>query len=184
SLDGEDGVPIFGGRGSAVEYCEDLLLAEHGDAVAERIRVPVALSPAIATLDEAARSRLVDYMEHRAHDDGDVIRRVGQRFGGVHFIVAGRVNTIGTDPSGSRVRLNTLSAGMTFGELALGSEDRQEVTEKADGPVELMVLTPEALNRLEQEEPRLAVGLWRALTRDAYVLVDRYLRETAVRLRY
>lgn len=184
SLDGEDGVPIFTGRGSAVEYCEDLLLVEHGDAVAERTRVPVLESPAISPLDTAQRSRLVAYMEPREHADGDIIRRVGQRFGGVHFIVSGRVNTIGTDPSGNRVRLNTLSAGMTFGELSLGSEDRQEVTEKADGPVELMVLTPEALDRLEEDDPPLAVGLWRALTRDAYMLVDRYLRETAVRLRY
>ncbi|GAA4836780.1 glutaminase A [Garicola koreensis] len=189
SLDGsssesEDAVPIFSGRGSAVEYCEDLLLAEHGDNVSERTRVPVAESPAIAPLDETQRSRLVSRMEARDHADGDIIRRVGQRFGGIHFIVSGRVNTIGTDPSGSRARLNTLSAGMTFGELSLGSEDRQEVTEKADGPVELMVLTPDALDRLEQDDPLLAVGLWRALTRDAYVLVDRYLRETAVRLRY
>ena len=38
--------------------------------------------------------------------------------------------------------------------------------------------------RLEEDDPLLAVGLWRALTRDAYLLVDRYLRETSVRLRY
>lgn len=141
-------------------------------------------SPALAPLDPAQRAALLHYMEHRTHEDGEVIRRVGQRFGGVHFILSGRVNTIATDPDGNRVRLNTLSSGMTFGELALGSDDRQETTEKAVGDVELMVLSPEALDQLEQDDPALAVALWRALTRDAYLLVDRYLRETAVRLSY
>jgi glutaminase len=72
---------------------------------------------------------------------------------------------------------------MTFGELALGSHDRQETTEKADGPVHLQVLTSEAIAQLELEDPRLAVELWKALTRDAYTRVDQYLRETAVRIR-
>ena len=184
-LDAEDlTARVFTGRGSAVEYCEDRLLTLHGTGTETLTRVPVTDSPALAPLDPAQRAALLPYMEHRTHEDGEVIRRVGQRFGGVHFILSGRVNTIATDPDGNRVRLNTLSSGMTFGELALGSDDRQETTEKAVGDVELMVLSPEALDQLEQDDPALAVALWRALTRDAYLLVDRYLRETAVRLSY
>jgi len=71
---------------------------------------------------------------------------------------------------------------MTFGELALASEDRQETTVRAEGPVRLMVLPAEAIAALEDEDPRLAVELWKALTRDAYTRVNQYLRETAVRL--
>ncbi|MGM7667123.1 glutaminase A [Microbacterium sp. A93] len=183
---GPDGsaVPVFRGLGEAVEHCEDALLARYGAPPAVTERVLVTDSPALAVLGEADRHRLAGLMEHRSHLDGDIIRRVGQRFGGVHFIVAGRINTIATDPDGERVRLNTLGAGMTFGELALGTSDRQETTEKAVGDVELMVLTPEAIEVLESEDPALALQLWRALTRDAYTLVDRYLREAAVRLTY
>lgn len=177
-------VPVYRGLGEAVEHCEDALLARYGAPPAATERVPVTASPALALLDAADRERLADLMEHRVHEDGDIIRRVGQRFGGVHFIVAGRINTIATDPDGERVRLNTLGAGMTFGELALGTSDRQETTEKAVGDVELMVLTPEAIEGLETQDPVLALQLWRALTRDAYTLVDRYLREAAVRLTY
>ncbi|MDN5833091.1 MAG: glutaminase A [Brevibacterium sp.] len=183
-LSAEARVPIFLSRGGAVEYCENRLLAALGTDIGEPNRVQVANSPALAPLDEEQRTRLVSCMESRTHDDGDIIRRVGQRFGGVHFIVSGHVNTIAADPQGDRVRLNTLSAGMTFGELALGSDDRQETTEKAVGAVELMVLTPEAIDDLESDDPQLALLLWRALTRDAYLLVDRYLRETSVRLDY
>lgn len=174
----------FASRGAAVEHCEDALLARHGTGAESQARVPVTDSPALVPLTPEQRTRLLTYLESQSHPDGTVIRRVGQRFGGVHFIVAGRINTIATDQDGVRVRLNTLSPGMTFGELALGSDDRQETTEKAVGAVELQVLSPESLAALEQDDPPLALALWRALTRDAYLLVDRYLRETAVRLEY
>ncbi|WP_313817328.1 glutaminase A [Citricoccus sp.] len=177
-------VPVFQGLGEAVEHCENALLERYGAPVSATERVPVTSSPALDLLEEADRERLAALMERRFHEDGDVIRRVGQRFGGVHFIVSGQINTIATNPLGERVRLNTLGAGMTFGELALGTADRQETTEKAVGEVELMVLTPEAIEVLEQDDPALALHLWRALTRDAYSLVDRYLREAAVRLTY
>ncbi|MDO5493473.1 MAG: glutaminase A [Nesterenkonia sp.] len=178
------GLPTFPSRGPAVEFCEDRLLHARGQRIEEPVRVPVVDSPVLADLSEDDRHRLSRYLEDQDYADGDIIRRVGQRFGGVHFIVSGRVNTIAADPEGNRVRLNTLSAGMTFGELALGSEDRQETTEKAVGDVEVAVLTPQRLDDLESEDPQLAVRLWRALTRDAYLLVDRYLRESAVRVDY
>ncbi|WP_171059329.1 hypothetical protein [Arthrobacter crystallopoietes] len=39
------------------------------------------------------------------------------------------------------------------------------------------------LRNLQAEDPRLAAELWKALTHDAYVREDQYLRETAVRFR-
>ncbi|WP_153396793.1 glutaminase A [Ornithinicoccus halotolerans] len=176
-------VPAFDTRAAAVEYCEDVLLARHGGHLERPAVVPPAASPALSPLSPEDTAALTARMELRRYADGDIVRRVGQRFGGVYFIVSGKINTITTDPQGRRVQLSTLRAGMTFGELALGSEDRQETTEKAQGPVELMVLTAEAIEGLQQEDPRLAVELWRALTRDAYTRVDQYLREVAVRIR-
>ncbi|WCI09941.1 cyclic nucleotide-binding domain-containing protein [Arthrobacter sp. OVS8] len=122
-------------------------------------------------------------MTPKSFDDGDVIRRVGLRFGGVYFITSGQVSSTSPGPSAERVQLNTLSAGMTFGELALGSGSRQETTVRAMGPVELMVLSAEAISELESANPRLAIALWKALTRDAYTRVEQYLRESAVRIR-
>lgn len=46
-----------------------------------------------------------------------------------------------------------------------------------------MVLSNEAIDTLEREDPPLATALWRALTRDAYMRVDQYLREVAARIR-
>jgi glutaminase len=176
-------VPSFASRSAAVEYCENRLLERHGTHLLLPDHVPVAASPALAPLDEADAAALEALMTPKSYGDGDVIRRVGLRFGGVYFITAGRVSSTSPGPSTDRVKLNTLSAGMTFGELALGSGNRQETTVRAVGPVEVMVLSAEAISELEAVDPRLAIALWKALTRDAYTRVEQYLRETAVRIR-
>jgi glutaminase len=176
-------VPVFDTRTGAVEFSENRLIARYGDPLGVPTSVPVEQSLALGTLHPDEIAALVERMEPAKYEDGEIVRRVGQRFGGVYFIVSGRISTIAADSEGRRVKLSTLSAGMTFGELALGSEDRQETTEKADGPVELMVLSSEAIEELEEQDPKLAMRLWKALTRDAYTRVDQFLRETAVRIR-
>ncbi|PVE19258.1 glutaminase A [Arthrobacter sp. Bz4] len=176
-------VPTFDTRTAAVEWCEDQLIAAYGDNLFLPTLVKVTDCPALSPLTSEDAAALAGRMEEREYDDGHVIRRVGQRFGGVFFILSGKITTSVPGPTGGRVRLTTLSAGMTFGELALGSDDRQETTVKAEGGVKVMVLTADVISQLESEDPRLAVELWKALTRDAYTRVDLYLRETAVRVR-
>ncbi|WP_026819814.1 glutaminase A [Arthrobacter castelli] len=175
-------VPTFVTRSTAVEWAENELIGRYGEELSLPSIVPVADSPALEPLDGADIEQLESLLEAREYDAGDVIRRVGQRFGGVHFIVSGKVTSTIPAPEG-RVKLSTLGAGMTFGELALGTNDKQETTVKAVGPVRLKVLSGEAIEQLESEHPRLAVALWKALTRDAYTRVDQYMRETAVRIR-
>jgi glutaminase len=176
-------VRAFETRSAAVEYAENVLISRYSPELRLPAAVPAAQSPALSALSVDDARALAARMEPRSCEDGEIVRRVGQRFGGVFFIVSGRISTIVTGPAGERVKLTTLGAGMTFGELALGSDDRQETTEKADGSVELQVLTSEAIAQLELDDPRLAIELWKALTRDAYTRVDQYLRETAVRIR-
>jgi len=66
--------------------------------------------------------------------------------------------------------------------MALGEDKRQETTVKADGAVEVWRLPAEEIGQMEENEPRLAMQFWRALTQDAYTRVEQYLRETAVRV--
>ncbi len=176
------GIPSFSTRSAAVEYCENRLLERYGG---QRVpeHVPVTASPALAPLEEADALALQSLMTAKTYDDGEVIRRIGLRFGGVYFITSGKVSSTSPGPSSERVKLNTLSAGMTFGEMALGSSMRQETTVRAVGPVEVMLLSDDAIAELEDRNPRLALALWKALTRDAYTRVEQYLRETAVRIR-
>lgn len=176
-------VPAFATRSTAVAHCESRLLQRYVPQLSTPVTVPVPDSPVLAQLATPDAERLVARMEVRRYRDGEVLRRVGQRFGGVYFIVSGKVTTTARDAEGNRVGLSTLSAGMTFGELALGREERQEVTQKAQGPVQVMVLSDEAIEELEQQDPPLAVELWRALTREAYTRVDQYMREVTTLIR-
>lgn len=175
-------VPTFATRNAAVEWAENELIGRYGDQLYLPSAVSFADSPALEPLSSEDVARLESLLEVKEYDDGDLIRRVGQRFGGVHFIASGKVTSTIPAPEG-RVKLTTLSAGMTFGELALGTGNRQETKVKALGPVKLMILSAAAIEDLESENPRLAIDLWKALTRDAYTRVDQYMRETAVRIR-
>ncbi|WP_422391441.1 glutaminase A [Arthrobacter sp. N1] len=176
-------VPTFDTRTAAVEWCENELITRYGGDLVLPARVEVAQCPALSPLSEEAVEALTLRMEDRTYEKGHVVRRVGQSFGGVFFILSGKIATSVPGPSGERLRLTTLSAGMTFGELALGNDDRQETTVKALEDVHVKVLTAQAIRSIEKEDPPLAVELWKALTRDAYTRVDLYLRETAVRIR-
>ncbi|MHA7239479.1 glutaminase A [Arthrobacter sp. TMS1-12-1] len=176
-------VPTFDTRTAAVEWCENELITRYGGDLLLPSRVEVAQCPALSPLTDDDVESLTGRMEDRAYEKGHVVRRVGQSFGGVYFILSGRIVTSVPGPSGERLKLTTLSAGMTFGELALGSDNRQETTVKALEDVHVKVLTAQAIRDIEKEDPRLAVELWKALTRDAYTRVDLYLRESAVRIR-
>ena len=184
-LDGVDtrGITIFDSRDRAIAECEHRLLERYGGPEAMPRAVSVVDSPVLAPLTPADADALAAHMSRRHYDDGEVIRRVGQRFGGVFFILSGTISIVASHTDGTRFRLRTLGAGMTFGELALGEDDRQETTAKAEGPVELMVLTADEIETLEERDPALAVQLWRALARDAYMRVDRFSRANAARIR-
>ncbi|WP_104168508.1 glutaminase A [Arthrobacter sp. SX1312] len=176
-------VPTFDTRTAAVEWCENELITRYGGDLLLPSTVEVSQCPALSPLTAEDVEALTLRMEDRTYEKGHVVRRVGQSFGGVYFILSGKIVTSVPGPSGERLKLTTLSAGMTFGELALGSDDRQETTVKALEDVHVKVLTAQAIRAIEKEDPNLAVELWKALTRDAYTRVDLYLRETAVRIR-
>lgn len=179
---GRNDVPVFGTRNDAVEWAEEWLIAVHGrpSLVPESVAVPdfEALAPLsaedIAVLEAA--------METRSIEDGQIIRRVGQKFGGIYFILAGKVVT-SSRQNGHRFRHATLGAGMTFGEIALGGDNGQSLRVTAQGRVLLKVLTAEAIQEMEARRPGLAVAFWKAIARDAYTRVEQGFREAAVRER-
>ncbi len=171
-------VPNLETRDRAVAWCENWLLAEHGFRPRPGL-VPVVDSPVLDLLDEGAAAALATRMQRRSYSDGEVVRRVGQRFGGIYFILSGRIVTIGTDASGHRVPVTTLTAGMVVGDLALGDQDRQTTTAKAAGPVEVMLLDAQAIDDLENSDPELAVQLWRALARHAHAQSQHYAQAAA-----
>ncbi|KAM9863225.1 glutaminase A [Leucobacter sp. BZR 635] len=174
---------VFDSHDRAIGFCERLIIERYGTAASIPSSVPVTQSPVLAPLSPADVMRLAARMTARHCLDGEVIRRVGQRYGGVFFIVSGSISIIAAHTDGTRFRLRTLGAGMSFGELVLSADERQETTAKAEGPVELMMLDSDAIDELERDDPALAAQLWRALSRDAALRVDRLTRANAARIR-
>lgn len=174
---------IFLTRSMAIAHCEDQLLQRHSPELSTPSKVPVTEAAALSSLSLAEAEELERHMESRFYQDAEVVRRVGQRFDGVYFIVSGRITTTARDAEGNRVELGTLGPGMTFGELALGREQRQEVTQRAQGAVEVKVLSAATIDHLEKHDPRLAGEMWRALTREAFTRVDQYMREVTSLIR-
>lgn len=170
-------------RDEAIARCEEMLLDRYGSPDSWPESIPVVASPALSMLDPADARAIASSMERQVFEDGEVVRRIGQRFGGVFFILSGAIDLIATGADGSRIKVSTLSAGMTFGDLALGDDDRQKTTAKADGRVEAMALSADAIDRLESQNPRLALQLWHALARDAYLLINARTSSAAAYLR-
>lgn len=173
---------IFHTRDAAVAWCEDRLLDRHGGPDVEHRSVPLTEHPFVADLDEEAFAVLEGAVEHLRFADQEPILRPAQPCPGLHLITSGRVQ-LSSPGSQDRpeLRIATLSAGMTMGERALSSGDPQKTEAVADGEVTLALLPVATLERLQREQPRVALALWRTMARDAHVTLDRFAEELAGR---
>lgn len=175
-------VKFFSNRNDAVDWAETTLLLRHGSPELMPQKVAVADFAALAPLSPEDIALLESRMVESEIEDAQVIRRVGQEFGGVYFILEGKVVT-STHRGGHPTRHATLSAGMTFGEIALGGEGDQTTRVTALGRVHLKVLAAETITALEAEHPEVALRFWKAISRDAYTRVEAYLKDSSYPLR-
>jgi glutaminase len=173
--------PRQGGLDGAVEWCEDELLRRHGTSACRLERVAYDEHPMVRRLDAEQRARLRTHLVERTAHEGEVLARRGEPPVGIHLILSGRV-TVGVDgPDGGRRRLATLSAGMSFGELALVAGHAQAADVRADGRVELLVLTPAAFMALGDDDPVLRLGLVEGVLARIFETDDRAARALAAR---
>lgn len=173
--------PVFTTRTEAVEWAEEQLLARYGDPHLSATEVDIPDFDLLAPLAAEDVAVLDGLMVPLQVNDGIFLRETGEDFGGVYFILSGKVAT-STSEDGRLVRHAMLGPGMTFGEIALGSGGDQVTQVTATGPVRLKLLGVKAIEQLEAERPELALRLWKAVARDAYTLVEQNLREAAVRI--
>jgi glutaminase len=144
-----------------LEWCERRLLAEHGGEHA----APGITRLAEHRLCEGASADDVALLEslvqHRHYEPGTLVVRVGDAADGIYFLMRGEVSIVVDLPSGAHKRLSTLSAGMSFGEMALLAGGRRSASARADTSVECCLLDADAFARVERERPTLALRLLR-----------------------
>lgn len=176
-------IASFPGHPAAMEWAETHILERFAPELVSPQSVDVA---ATATLEPVSREdvqKIEELLEDRRYEAGHVIRRIGQPFTGIQFIVSGRVSLTGRATDGSRFRQATLGPGMTFGEIALGASGQQQTTVTALETTKVRVLTHHALEDLEKDHPDTALRLWKAIARDAYTRVEQTMKDNAIRLR-
>lgn len=144
-----------------LEWCERRLLVRHGiekSALAITRLSEHRLCDGASTEDVALLESLV---ERRSYEPGALLVRVDDAADGIYFLMRGEVSIVVDLPSGAHKRLSTLSAGMSFGEIALLSGGRRSASARADTSVECCVLDGDAFARIERERPTLALRLLR-----------------------
>jgi glutaminase len=135
----------------ALEWCEDELLARlgHEEHPAE---IAIDQHRLLAGLTEAELARLLPFLGSVVAPAGTTIVRHGEPASDLFLVTAGRLSVFA--PDGDR-RLTTLSAGMTFGELAYIERGPRTANVVADTDIECRMLTYERFDELSSSEPQL-----------------------------
>jgi glutaminase len=150
---GATGARLFDDLDAALEWCEDELLARVGGSAA-----PTAVSPAqhplLAGLTADELARLIPQLELLQAEPGAALVRAGEP-GSELFLVIGGTLSVYAPAAARRRRLATLSAGMTFGELAFVERGPRSADVFADSDVECLRLPYHLLDRLAGADPVL-----------------------------
>jgi glutaminase len=160
-----------------LEWCERLLLqacTPAGAAAAPAQPLPLAAH----TLCEGLAAADIAFLETRVRrcsfEPGAAIVRRGDPADGLFLLLRGEVSVTLELPQGGAKRLSTLTAGMSFGEMALVTGGQRSADVRADTAVDCGVLSADAFRALETERPGLMIHLLHKLLLG--------LGQTAVRL--
>ena len=159
----------------ALEWCENRVIARSG------ARTPDAVSLAdhelCRGLDARALRRLEEVLEVKSFAPGEIIIHQGDSADEIFLLTRGNVSVSVGAGMGPPRRLATLSAGMTFGELAIIDRAPRSADVHADTAVECRVLSAGAFDRLGDTDPHIKIALLENILRSAYQMVARLNQE-------
>jgi SulP family sulfate permease len=147
----------------ALEWCEDQLLQEAGNAQ-EEFR-PIGQQLAGLLEEPAAVDALLPYLEREEMAPGSFLMRQGDPPDALYFIESGQVTARVERPDGVYLRLETMAGGRVVGELGfyLGSTRTADVV--VDVPSVIYRLSRQSLQVMEQQNPEAASTLHHLITR-------------------
>jgi glutaminase len=144
---------------AAVALCERHL-AVNLEQPAECAELPAMQSPIVRGLDRSRLRRLRGFYRQIAYAIGAVVFSQGALPDGVFFIASGRVEVLIDIPRTERKRkVQSLSAGSIFGEMALIDPKRRSATVIAVEPTTCYWMSTADFERLKLEQPEIAFKL-------------------------
>src|SRR5580698_62285 len=114
-------------------------------------------------LDPSEVTRLLRFGYTRCFTDGEYLLRTGEIGSGVMLVTSGRVVVAPRDDAVGRGPIYMHGPGSFVGELAQLSGHPSLVEAQAKGPVEALILEPQALRHLLLEEADLGERIMRAI---------------------
>jgi glutaminase len=145
-----------------LEWCERELLSRSGVRAGEGcLSLAAHRLCAGASGDEV--ELLASLVQRRSFEPGSLIVRRGEPADAIYLLLSGEVSVVVDLPGGGQKRLSTLSAGMSFGEMALLDGGHRSASARADTAVECAALSARDFARIERERPALAIRMLRNL---------------------
>jgi CRP-like cAMP-binding protein len=99
----------------------------------------------------------------KLYGDGEIVVRQGEVGNCMFVIQKGSVEVIHESSAGD-VRIATLTAGDSFGEMAIFDREARSATIRSLGPARILTIDKRAFLRRVQEDPTLAFHMLRGLS--------------------
>ncbi|MGK2899964.1 MAG: glutaminase A [Burkholderiaceae bacterium] len=160
----------------AIEWCENGLLSR-GARPGQPEVVPLADNDLCRDLDAAAIEVLEPLLALERYAPGQYIVSHGEPAQALYLIVSGQVKVALPSVTSAPKRLSTLSAGLSFGELAMINGGRRSADVIAVTAVECRVLDADAFARLGASHPAIEIALLKNMLRSAHEIVNRLSQE-------
>lgn len=175
---GIDREAIFTDDDFALEYGENLLLAECFQDVAWEAQTPLEKCALFAGFELEQLALLERLLATRCYQRGQTIVAAGQSSDELFVITRGSA-MVSVPTQNGVTRLNSFTSGMTFGDIAFIDRSPRSANVTALGPVECRVLTRQAFTRLDSEAPAVKIRLLQNLAHGMSGMVRHLSRELA-----
>jgi predicted acylesterase/phospholipase RssA/CRP-like cAMP-binding protein len=153
------------------------VVAEQARERIDRSQVAAMVTDLMGTTDTRLVQEIVDRVEWRRLEAGDVLFEQGDPSDAAYFIVGGRVLVVMRADDGGEDTVRELGRGEVVGELGLLDQAPRSATVRAVRDTTLAAFSTETFESLVSEYPALmlhvARGILTRLKRPAYRLVDR-----------
>ena len=160
---------------AALEWCEDELLRRLGAGPAAQ-SVPLGEHELLRGLEPGELDRLTPHLGIVAAPAGAPLVQAGEPAAEIFLVTAGSLSVVTQRPDGRSIRLSTVSAGMTFGEIAFVTRGVRSADVRADTAVECRTLAFATIELLAETDPALHAKLLGSLIQ---VVVSRLLAADA-----
>jgi SulP family sulfate permease len=147
---------------AAVAYCEKHLAAQTQGSPAQE-ELLAAHAPLMKSLNRSMLHRLRKNLTRAEYRPHEVVFHQGSAPDGAYFVASGRVDVIIDLPGTERKRrVQSLSAGSIFGEMALIDPQPRSASIVASAPAVCYHLGAEGFDLLKREQPDIAFALLNA----------------------